>query len=212
MTFNCIFRQGLPGKCLYKSVKNCRDVAGVTSRQFSTLLQGQFPGSPWRKMMAPVISIRTYGLWGPFVQRYVFSGKSWFLVNINWVKIANNLPSFVRPVGRAYCKGRNRSRGHKFHPMPKSPAPCAGIAIQSCAQDLARGPKGVLAGPRTPRDPKSHLFVTNRVAVRVLDAGPPPNFIEFWRASFFDGSHQTHPGSRILDPGSWILGSRIQER
>ena len=22
MTFNCIFRQGLPGKCLYKSIKN----------------------------------------------------------------------------------------------------------------------------------------------------------------------------------------------
>ena len=28
------------------------------------------------------------------------------------------------------------------------------------------GPKGVLAGPGTPRDPKSHLFVTKWVAIR----------------------------------------------
>ena len=49
------------------------------------------------------------------------------------------------------------------------------------------------------------VFVTNRVGVRVLEAGPPPNFIEFRRASFWDGSHQTHPVSWIQDPGFRIL-------
>ena len=32
-----------------------------------------------------------------------------------------------------------------------------------------RRPKGVLAGPGTPRDPKSHLFVTKWVAVAPWD-------------------------------------------
>ena len=50
-----------------------------------------------------------------------------------------------------------------------------------------------------------NVFVTNRVAVRVLEAGPPPNFIEFRRASFGDGSHQAHPVSWIQDPGFRIL-------
>ena len=46
MTGTIIFRQGLPGKCLYKSVEKHRDPPPARYRQFSTLLQGQFPGSP----------------------------------------------------------------------------------------------------------------------------------------------------------------------
>ena len=42
------------------------------------------------------------------------------------------------------------------------------IFVPSSYQGRARGPgpKGVLAGPGTPRDPKSHLFVTNWVAIQ----------------------------------------------
>ena len=46
------------------------------------------------------------------------------------------------------------------------------------------------------------VFVTSRAVARVLEAGPPPHFIECWCASFLMG-----PIKHILDPGSWIQDS-----
>ena len=46
MTGAIIFRQGLPGNCLDKSVKNCRYLAGARYRQFWTLLSRHLPGGP----------------------------------------------------------------------------------------------------------------------------------------------------------------------
>ena len=44
-------------------------------------------------------------------------------------------------------------------------------------------PKGVRAGPGTPRDPKTHLFVTNRVAIPPFWTSGPGFYAEFWRGS-----------------------------
>ena len=42
---------------------------------------------------------------------------------------------------------------------------------------------GVLAGPGTPRDPKTHLFGTNWVAIKPFWTSPAGNCAEFRRAS-----------------------------
>ena len=55
-----------------------------------------------------------------------------------------------------------------------------------------RRPKGVLAGPGTPRDPKSHLFVTKWVAVAPFGTLKPGSGSEF------------RPGSRRGGPGAQI--------
>ena len=44
---------------------------------------------------------------------------------------------------------------------------------------LGQYPKGVLAGPRTPWDCKSHLFVTNQVAIQPFCKPPRPADAEF---------------------------------
>ena len=44
-------------------------------------------------------------------------------------------------------------------------------------------PKGVRAGPGTPRDPKTHLFVTNRVAIPPFLTSGPGFYAEFRRGS-----------------------------
>ena len=58
--------------------------------------------------------------------------------------------------------------------------------------DPEPGPKGVLAGPGTPRDQNSHLFVTNRVAIRPFLAFLVRNSAEFRR-----GSRQIGPAPSI---------------
>ena len=55
------------------------------------------------------------------------------------------------------------------------------------------GPKGVLAGPGTPRDPKSHLFVTNRFTIQ-----PFCTFAARLYAEFRRGSRQIGPAPSIL--------------
>ena len=55
-----------------------------------------------------------------------------------------------------------------------------------------RRPKGVLAGPGTPRDPKSHLFVAKWVAVAPFGTSKPGSGSEF------------RPGSRRGGPGAQI--------
>ena len=55
-----------------------------------------------------------------------------------------------------------------------------------------RQPKGVLAGPGTPRDPKSHSFVTKWVAVAPFGISKPGTGTEF------------RPGSRHGGPGTQI--------
>ena len=52
---------------------------------------------------------------------------------------------------------------------------------------LDLGPKGVLAGPGTPRDPKSHLLVTNWVAMTPFDTWGPGLGAEFRRESHQEG-------------------------
>ena len=53
-------------------------------------------------------------------------------------------------------------------------------------------PKGVQAEPGTPGDPKSHLFVTNRVAIRPFFAFEAGKCAEFQR-----GSRQGGPTASI---------------
>ena len=63
----------------------------------------------------------------------------------------------------------------------------SGVRVGATAR---RRPQGVLAGPGTPRDPKSHLFATKWVAIPqsgTWDPGPDAEF---------------RPGSRRGDPGA----------
>merc|ERR1711981_1476429 len=57
------------------------------------------------------------------------------------------------------------------------------------ARPPAARPQGVLAGPGTPRDPKSHLFATKWVAIPPFGTWGPGSCAEF------------RPGSRHGGPG-----------
>ena len=78
MTLTFIFRQGLPRKCLYKSIKNHRDVAPTKYSSFQVLIIG-FPGgrnvpTPRRSILHPTKSsqlpykakIQFFGVFGLF--------------------------------------------------------------------------------------------------------------------------------------------------
>ena len=58
------------------------------------------------------------------------------------------------------------------------------------ARPPAARPQGVLAGPGTPRDPKSHLFATKWVAIPPFGTLKPGSGTEF------------RPGSRRGGPGA----------
>ena len=72
------------------------------------------------------------------------------------------------------------------------------------------GPKGVLAGPGTPRDPKSHLFVTNRVAIQ-----PFCTFAAGFDAELRRGSRQigpTPPNSMLGIFGQQMVKTKLSLR
>ena len=65
----------------------------------------------------------------------------------------------------------------------------SGVRVGATARPPAR-PQGVLAGPGTPRDPKSHLFVTKWVAIQ-----PFWTFLARKCAEFRPGSRRGGPGA-----------------
>ena len=90
----------------------------------------------------------------------------------------------VCPLGR--CTGGVPGR----HLAPKPPPlESTSTPLSSCWGPVRPpswppwAPKGVLAGPRTPRDPKSHLFVTNWDAIQPFCMILRPGCAEFRRGS-----------------------------
>ena len=74
MTFNFILCQGLPGKCLYKNNKKCRNGAPHHFLIFDTFMK-TFSWKPLKKKLK-VISIRINWLRGPFMQSNIdFQGN-----------------------------------------------------------------------------------------------------------------------------------------
>ena len=68
-------------------------------------------------------------------------------------------------------------------------------------------PKGVLARPGTPRDPKSHMFATKWVAIKDLDAAQTRNLTRISVQIFLEGSRGSYLNfcSLFLDLGIWKM-------